>query len=589
MTEISEVFILNPILKKYEKRYILGTDENAAKLFMELCTRRIYIDGFVDDQNAGITFFHRPVYTFQTFMHFNENNILLTNNSQKENWINCPEIFILNPRLSVKKVIICGMNHVGESISSILQKNGIVVEGFIDMGETNGCRELDYPKIYEKKHLTEITEDTAIIVAGESFCEFASIIQSLNKRVCIFYIYQLPCDLNDIWVDWQRGYRITPGAIAQMGEYYSHEGIKEIVLYGNDIKLAKQFAIVYKCLGFECISLMSDAIVKEENVFDVNEIIYKQDYLILVYEEEGQKYFQRLYELGVDKRYYGKAYPWCSPNFSIRDMVLDVNLGNTYRMNSEYPGIYIYGENQKNDFKIAVLGASTTDSKLDPKIRSWVEIMYDQYCQAGITIYNGAVGGYYSGQELIKLVRDMMQLSPDMIIVYDGCSDMIQGIFNKKFKYLSDLVSFAGERIAPYGSAVHVDHKIWMGISRNNETIENWLQNINYMYAIANSKHIKFFSFIEPMLFTKKNLDLHSKSIWKTMMFHVHNDKIIKLAHQYREKAADFEKEYSYIYNLTGIFDDEDVYMDIEHVYENGNEIIAAHIWNVIKDTINLV
>lgn len=58
-----------------------------------------------------------------------------------------------------------------------------------------------------------------------------------------------------------------------------------------------------------------------------------------------------------------------------------------------------------------------------------------------------------------------------------------------------------------------------------------------------------------------------------------------KIANQFRDKAEKITNSHSYIYNLTHIFDD-DVYVDIAHVYDNGNEIIADHIWNIIKDSI---
>ena len=37
-----------------------------------------------------------------------------------------------------------------------------------------------------------------------------------------------------------------------------------------------------------------------------------------------------------------------------------------------------------------------------------------------MTLWNGGISGYTSTQELIKLLRDVLGLNPDMIIVYDG-------------------------------------------------------------------------------------------------------------------------------------------------------------------------
>lgn len=57
MREEELVFIVNPVIEQYKVRYILGTNKDAAAIFMELCSRRIYINGFIDDENAGILFF----------------------------------------------------------------------------------------------------------------------------------------------------------------------------------------------------------------------------------------------------------------------------------------------------------------------------------------------------------------------------------------------------------------------------------------------------------------------------------------------------------------------------------------------------
>ena len=93
---------------------------------------------------------------------------------------------------------------------------------------------------------------------------------------------------------------------------------------------------------------------------------------------------------------------------------------------------------------------------------------------------------------------------------------------------------------------------------------------------------------MQPMLFTKKNLDWHSRTILQTMLFHGNNDKFMKYAKEFRSRAGEIVKSHGYIHDLTNIFDDEDVYMDIVHVYEKGNEIIASSIWNVIKDEVEI-
>lgn len=52
----------------------------------------------------------------------------------------------------------------------------------------------------------------------------------------------------------------------------------------------------------------------------------------------------------------------------------------------------------------------------------------------------------------------------------------------------------------------------------------------------------------------------------------------------FREKASEICRTHDYIYDLSHIFDGEDVYIDHCHVFEHGNEIIAREIYNIIKE-----
>lgn len=503
MQDLGQMFIEDSLIWKYKKRYILGTGENAAALFTELCTRRVYVQGFIDDQNAGILFFHKPVYA---------------------------------------------------------------------SGEVN-------------------LEDEDVILLFNEECDRGDSIKFQIKGTQALYMKMPTLESKKIWVDKEYEIVITPGVVAQLAEYIKYEHIKEIILYGNNLSLAGKCAEIFECLDFMPITIMTDEkMVIEEGVYSktIEEVLYKENYLILVYEKDVKELFHRLSLLGVDKRRYGKVCPWVSPNFNNRNPLLDVHMGYTYEMNSDYPGIQMYGRNQRNDFRIAVLGDSTTDGASDVRIRPWAEIMYDRYCEDGITIFNGGMSGYYSGQELIKLKRDMLKLRPDLIIVYDGYNDLMQSVLHKKLGYLEELVNLAGQYVIEADGRALQQKKAWAGIPSSQGPVDEWLENIECMHAIAANKKISFFSFMQPMLFTKKNLDRHSRTILQTMLFHGNNDKFMKYAKEFRSRAGEIVESHDYIHDLTNIFDDEDVYMDIIHVYEKGNEIIARRIWNVIKDEVKM-
>ena len=57
--------LINPIIFTYPRRYIVGTDENSLKLFLQLCSMRVYVDGFIDDVLKGKTIYHKRIYSME--------------------------------------------------------------------------------------------------------------------------------------------------------------------------------------------------------------------------------------------------------------------------------------------------------------------------------------------------------------------------------------------------------------------------------------------------------------------------------------------------------------------------------------------
>lgn len=51
----------------------------------------------------------------------------------------------------------------------------------------------------------------------------------------------------------------------------------------------------------------------------------------------------------------------------------------------------------------------------------------------------------------------------------------------------------------------------------------------------------------------------------------------------FRQEAKKIAEKYEHIYDLSHIFDQDDVYIDDCHVYEYGNTIVAREIYEVVK------
>ena len=112
-----------------------------------------------------------------------------------------------------------------------------------------------------------------------------------------------------------------------------------------------------------------------------------------------------------------------------------------YYLNPEYRGKHTYHNSlgYRNDeipvekpegvFRIAALGGSTTytikvgrnENTFTGKLE---EILRDEYGYENIEVINAGVGGYNSWESLINLQFRVLDLDPDLIIVYHGVNDV---------------------------------------------------------------------------------------------------------------------------------------------------------------------
>lgn len=369
---------------------------------------------------------------------------------------------------------------------------------------------------------------------------------------------------------------------------FNHFVGKRVYIYGFGA-VEKEFAEYLKLLDYDFVGFLVDEMdsmgEQQGNLIQyVEEILLEENFYIWVYDKKKAK---KLNEFGLKyfKNYYVKDY-----RFDVtinQKTILDINLGNNYLAGSKYPGVMIYGDEKEDDFKIAVLGGSTTDGTMYP-FKSWPQLLYEELGRGGdnITIYNGGVCSYTSGQELIKLVRDILQLKPDMIIVYDGYNNLAFNSYPQypfAFLYLEKVFEYAKIHMDDEDDIAYMDEKgvsVCMGIESGQGRFDNWMSDIRAMHAIAAENNISFFSFCQPTLYSKKRNTLREKN----MLLSMHNAVIsIFRKESFRKHMEQVKELPDYMYDLSHIFDEEDdVYIDVCHVWEKGNSIIAREIKKII-------
>lgn len=202
----------------------------------------------------------------------------------------------------------------------------------------------------------------------------------------------------------------------------------------------------------------------------------------------------------------------------------------------------------KEVYRIFILGGSTVYGGFNEKwtISYYLEnSLKEKY--SNIEVFNAGVVGYSSQNELIQLQTKILDLDPDMVIVFDGRNDLYySSLFNwepRKEQYyleqqriLNNLVNYPdGYYILTYAAKILVKEskfltKVFRSIFRNellprvyfenaiikDKAVAVYLDNWRLMKAILEEKNIKgIFVFQPTMGYCKENLSDYELSVVK--------------------------------------------------------------------------
>ncbi len=366
---------------------------------------------------------------------------------------------------------------------------------------------------------------------------------------------------------------------------------KKLFIYGISAR-SRELTRIYELLDFRIEGYISDELKEyqeDRRVLTTEDLIYEEDFFLLLDREQYRNNAKRLFDLGITMfENLAIDNPFGTWYLGIGNQVLDINLGHSFWGGQGMCGFEILGNNNSDDYKIAILGGSTTDGTLFP-FKSWPEFLLEKMDNSKITIFNGGVVGYTSTQELVKLLRDILYLAPDMVIVYDGFNDIAfeEGRNPFDFSDIHRAMEFVDENKSKIWLDIFAENAApYTGISPSEDKFRIWLNNIKRMKSICESEGIKFIAFHQPVLYSKSDLTKDEKGLlWSTWRI---ND-CYKWANIFREKVKAVIAACDYIYDLSNIFDNEtDVYMEDCHVYEKGNNIVADAIYSIVRDKIQL-
>lgn len=192
-----------------------------------------------------------------------------------------------------------------------------------------------------------------------------------------------------------------------------------------------------------------------------------------------------------------------------------------------------------------------------------------------------------STQELIKFLRDVVPMKPNMVLSYSGINDLVDshGDFNDYGKGYPFAFPRLKMKMDQFLKDTQESNSLYLGRKSGLGVEEIWILNKRIMNYVAKEMGMVFYTFLQPMLYCgdytidpeiMPKLEEYRKNERFSYMF--------EHAQTFREKIINQMQNEDYVIDLTGIFDRcSKIFIDFAHVNEWGNQIIADNIFRHIE------
>ena len=455
-----------------------------------------------------------------------------------------------------KKVIIYGIGKRGNEIYDLLASNGInPAAACVSEKGQDVWKGLPVYSIDE----LEVAPDTVFVLATKTPKFRDEMLEKLKdcdveKYIDLFLTY------NDM----------VSGDTFQIANKVFGEG-KSIFIYGNDDELFKFIEKILNRYGVNINGRIYENGDPHRDIESIYELIYKKldNIAVIVAEwdrERSKAVCDKLSEIGfcIQKHNYTSIYPKALRYKRGFQVVTDCLLGYSPYVDERFPGYVVYGDAKKDDLKIMVLGSSTSTDGFYRSI-GWPYFFWKKFQQQKeVTVYNGAMMGHDVVQELLKLLRDIAYIRPDIVISMGGHSNV-----NVK-KNVDN--QFCVKEIVEWITAKAPKERYISGVKGDEYTYEFWHRNLKVMKAVVEFYGAKFFGFLQPANVAKEN-----PSLFDIITTGEDNEDFWG----FRERAR---KESDPAYrNLIDLFDHEtEMYIDYCHYSEKANNMLADIVFKTV-------
>ncbi len=547
--------------------YVNGCDNKAGALYNICLNKNIFISGFISEELDG------------RFL----GKIILKPGNLPENGVSVSDISELLDFYpgNKKRIIIYGAGRLGASILRYLlphNENRITIVDTYKAGQIISGIEVQSP-IYVKKHLG----NCVVIIAMNDYFQVYEYIKTIGFKEEDIYVLRFDISFyeNFVYLGGLNSNFITMYEINYLTQLHV---LKFFLLYGEYFEKVEEILKNLEINISGILALSNEKIPDGLDYIQIEDLLYENDFVVLcgkkgdILRKEmklldlNDDCIECLYSVPMDCRFLNTA-------------ALEVNVGPSYKSQNSYAGITRYGEGTR---KIFITGGSTTDDTLY-RFKSWPEFFFQSIrSNETVSVYNAGVWGYYSAQELYRVIQDAIPLGCDMVISFTGINDMLG---RKRAPYANDYETIINRFASMHmKSNEHADASIFAGVEvfegvpySEESYFDIWLNNILFMEAICRCKGVRYYAFLQPSPFSQIGVSLREQYIVKACSINKYEENK-RQCEIFRKQIKIIEKKYNFIFDLSDIFDGmNNSYVDNCHVYESGNEIIANNILNHLR------
>lgn len=259
---------------------------------------------------------------------------------------------------------------------------------------------------------------------------------------------------------------------------------------------------------------------------------------------------------------------------------------------SDMEGYKRWGEDTAKH-RVLILGGSTSDPTYT-SFNSWGYYFYNmlkEKFQSDVVVYNGSVIGYTSAQALLRMMRDGLILKPDIVIHMSGANDAHE---EGRYVMVSEYLQYVLEKLFSesgnkdqFNSWTQNDRRMQntkscsFGLQTEQDNASRWENNLRMTKAICSEFGILYYAILEPTSAVGKSKDM---VISRLNTLYLPEERV-KARRDFYRTARDLCKKYSYIYDMSDVFEDVEgsVYFDHVHYTEYGHKILAEKIFELVE------